>query len=457
MRGGPVNRILTVFKARTAQIIIYMLKEAFILCLLVAATVAVPGPCNAGLEGCSECTVTGGYDCTKCYAGYRWVNTECVRCKNGMGIAASIATETTTQTCSVTCNPTSGCEACEGDGTTCLLCKAGNRWNGSGCTLCENGKGKGTDSSIKVGDPAESCTVTCTSPCNVCTNSPTSCVNCIEGHNYGGAYNCEFCPLGKGKNKDTVDKSHLIVAVPEECTLNCAAGCLVCGPDASTCLNCKEGYKWTGSGCELCGDGTGKGQDTVNKRTVPPAGPDTCTTSCTSGCNTCTTSASECLNCKAGYFWEGSKICKLCSGKKGKAKDTTDKTGTSAETNDVACNIGCTSLFGCDACEGDGETCLNCRAGWAWRGASEPKKCSLCNIGTGKAADTEDKLLAKPTTDESLTCATTCTLGCGVCTGTNTECVNCRAGYFWAGSNTCTLCSGKKGKADDSDDKTGTP
>ena len=180
-----------------------------------------------------------------------------------------------------------------------------------------------------------------------------------------------------------------------------------------------------------------------------------CTVSCdgASGCEACKGVNTKCLNCRAGYFWKGSEDCDLCTGKTGKATDTEDKTGNTAET----CGTTCTTLSGCDACEGDESTCLNCRAGWVWQGASGPKKCSLCNIGTGKAVDTEDKLLAKPTTDESLTCATTCTLGCGVCTGTNTECVNCRAGYFWAGSNTCTLCSGKKGKADDSDDKTGTP
>ncbi|CDW86772.1 UNKNOWN [Stylonychia lemnae] len=117
----------------------------------------------------------------------------------------------------------------------------------------------------------------------------------------------------------------------------------------------------------------------------------------------------------------------------------------------TACSTTCDKTAGCESCHSDSTTCLNCRAGFAWLGATG-QKCKLCGDGKGTAVDTTDKLETE-TTDEI--CGTTCGLGCNVCTGTATECVNCRAGYFWAGSNTCTLCSSQKGKATDTTDRNG--
>ena len=160
---------------------------------------------------------------------------------------------------------------------------------------------------------------------------------------------CEICPNKQGKAKDTTDKQ-LGSTVDEVCDVTCTSGCNVCTDTTSHCLNCAAGYFWGGSAkCTLCSNAKGKGVDTDDMTGGTALTVNACTTSCSGGCEACTATQTECLNCRAGYFWAGAgATCTLCSDGKGKAKDEEDKTGKNFES----CGLDCTASFGCNACQG---------------------------------------------------------------------------------------------------------
>ena len=364
--------------------------------------------------------------------------------------------------CTTQCTTASGCEACTGVDNECVNCRGGYRWLGSTlktCGLCENGKGSlvDTDDKLKPNSGAESCTLDCSPGCNVCTgadaSSLTDCLNCAAGYFWAGSAKCTLCSGKKGKGPDDTDKTGDSALTNDgACITGCTSGCNACTGTASECLNCRAGYFWAGSAtCTLCSLQKGKAVDDTDKTGLVA---ESCGTDCTkdSGCDACEGNGTNCLNCRAGYFWNGGKSCKLCSGRRGKLRDSDEKTGI-ALVNDDACDVQCALDKGCEACTGDQNVCINCRAGYFWQGSD---KCKLCSGRTGKDSDEADK--SGTAADASTVCSKDCdkSAGCEACHANGTTCLNCRAGFAWDGRNgqkKCNLCGDETGTGVDDTDR----
>src|SRR3990167_10502611 len=90
-------------------------------------------------------------------------------------------------------------------------------------------------------------------------------------------------------------------------------GCVSCrdaNPDL--CHECAAGFAldYNGGRCTACGSGFGKGADSG-----PQVASTSCPVVCSSSCNSCTATSTQCLTCAAGHYtllFGGAKICVLC-------------------------------------------------------------------------------------------------------------------------------------------------
>src|SRR3990167_859584 len=256
-----------------------------------------------------------------------------------------------------TCNSgLAGCTTCAmGDAFDCTACRKGFI-----LVTTAGGKGQCTrcfDGTGSLGGTATLCAVTCEVGCETCTDVPTQCLLCRAGFLWKTGQTCQRCPDGTGKSGDA--NEILSEASAGSCSITCPRPCNNCdGATPTKCVNCVAGFYWAGKAagtCDICTGRKGKAIDSVDKTTQVAA--DTCGITCTGGCEACDQTQSKCLNCRGGYFWTGT-TCTLCSAGKGKAADTVDKTGLVAES----CGVVCTA--GCEACSDTTNYCLNCKAGY---------------------------------------------------------------------------------------------
>lgn len=159
----------------------------------------------------------------------------------------------------------------------------------------------------------------------------------------------------------------------------------------------------------------------------------------------CTTGGLVSNACAAGYFLATGNTCTLCPNGKGKVADAAgDTAGTANANGDTVCNIN--SSAGCNVNNGvaGGAGCLNCAAGYYLSAAGT---CTICPATKGKLVDT-----TIPTAEATGTaCAVASMGGCNVNNGATggMGCLNCKAGWFKSAADTCSWCTGGKGKAAD--------
>ncbi|KRX04456.1 Insulin-like growth factor binding protein, N-terminal [Pseudocohnilembus persalinus] len=163
---------------------------------------------------------------------------------------------------------------------------------------------------------------------------------------------------------------------------------------------------------------------------------------CTSPCDTCGSTATECLSCISGYYL-GSNTCKVCS------DWITDCNTCSDYQTCTACDSGfyvngsntcssCTSP--CDECSGTDTTCTSCVTGYLY-GSNQCKTCSnwITNCNTCSDYQTCTSCDSGYFVNGSNTC-TQCTSPCDECSTSATTCTTCVSGYLY-GSNQCKVCS----------------
>lgn len=203
---------------------------------------------------------------------------------------------------------------------------------------------------------------------------------------------------------------------------NPITGCLACVTAGDVCNRAAAGYYLAGSPIvpTLCTGGMGKGDDAVPADAGAAATATTataaCTVACTGGCNSCTATAGNCLNCKAGYWYSATNVCSWCTGNKGAAADTTVK--TSAETETAACDVTCTAT-NCLACGADADKakCLACDKG---RTPSTAGVCDICGKDTYWTATNMCTACPAGKTRAAPTTAATAVEADTVCTATTT-------------------------------------
>ena len=405
--------------------------------------------CVTCAPGCESCTGTGPTDCVKCSAGFFLSAAgTCSMCPAGFGkiadstIPAAPSADSGTTECGITCD--TSCRTCSATGTAgCLNCAAGFWWAGSGtCTQCGDTTGKAAHTDIpSVVETAASCTATCDSSCLICSAStPGSCIKCQAGYFLSAAGTCTMCPAGKGKLHDTAFPT--VATGDVSCTITCDATCRTClGTAVTECLNCGAGYFWQGSGtCAKCTAGTGKPLDSAIPTTAGSQA--LCTDTCHLSCSKCSGStATDCLNCRSGYFLSAAGTCSVCPKGLGKITDVEFPYPSINADGTTACGITCDPT--CQTCEGTANTeCVMCAASYWWAGSGT---CTICDVGKGIAANTSP-LTAASNADSCSTCHTTCSK----CKGTGaTDCLNCKAGLYLASDGSCSVCPLGFGKIED--------
>ena len=217
--------------------------------------------------------------------------------------------------------------------------------------------------------------------------------------------------------------SLLVVPIASAACSDPISNCISCEPGGTICNACIDGYYLSsGKVCSICPVGKGKASDTSQDAAgnTYTDGNVACTVTCISGCQVCGF-ASQCLNCKAGYYKSAAGTCSLCSLGRGKSSDS--PTAQSAVNQDTTlCNVTCLPTSNCDSCgaEADKAVCLSCAAGQVVQSDG--------------------------------TCG--CHPACRACTGqTATSCTSCNMNYYWSAANECSACPSGTFKAA----HTGTP
>ena len=397
-------------------------------------------------SSCRTCSGTSETECISCAAGFYFAGSgRCTQCASGKGRAQDTTVQTAVlaaEACDITCH--NSCELCSSIAqTSCIMCKAGHFLSATGtCTLCNQGKGKATDTTIPTVTTSEAaCGITCHWSCRACASSGLSCVNCKAAYFMEALESCTACPSGIGKDDDIAVATAGLAAAA--CTSQCHESCSQCrGTAATQCLNCKAGYFLSAEGtCSICPDKFGKILDVPNPLpTVNGDGAAVCQITCDPTCRTCLgTAANQCVLCAASHFLSEAGVCTPCGDTTGKAKGATLLSAFQVQTDCVTCHATCLRCQGATATD-----CLSCKAGSF---LSNTGTCTMCPAGQGKAADTGATYPTATAGDGTTECSITCHATCRTCSGPGaTECLNCAAGYWWAGSGTCTLCNAGNGK-----------
>ena len=152
-----------------------------------------------------------------------------------------------------------------------------------------------------------SCTIPCNvSNCAVCTSSDQLCTVCSPGFflkaNVNSSYTCEGC-TGNGR----IGMTGL-----GNC-LSCDQACVTCSYSPFNCSSCVNGVGlknlgssiWKRFTCENCNNIGIPGSFILD--TNGECSP------CQSACETCQTTTTNCLTCKAGYWLYPNKTCGLCT------------------------------------------------------------------------------------------------------------------------------------------------
>jgi len=172
---------------------------------------------------------------------------------------------------------------------------------------------------------------------------------------------CELCEYRKG----SMDSNNVT-----SCTIDCHVSCSQCsGTAASDCFICRDGYRLTstamGKGtCAWCPAGKGRARLMAMPATVADEADSVCTATCdtTKGCSRCSTNT-DCVNCDAGYRWDGQAKCAWCTMNMGKDADTMSYWGNTTALTNSACTTTCTGT-NCGTCSAMAPSvCLACASG----------------------------------------------------------------------------------------------
>lgn len=213
-----------------------------------------------------------------------------------------------------------GCNCASGAPDTCASCMAGYKFTAAvgataaSCAICDYRKGSADMNT------AATCAVDCHESCAQCSAAGADkCMICRDGYRLttvtGGMGTCVWCPLGKGRAR--LMAYPMTIANEDEaiCTLTCSmtGGCGRCATaEANGCVNCMAGWRWDGSGkCAWCMMGMGKDGDTMSMwgSTTAKTNAEACTTMCTgTSCGTCSMAApGVCLACATGMTLKDGK------------------------------------------------------------------------------------------------------------------------------------------------------
>lgn len=220
-----------------------------------------------------------------------------------------------------------GCN-CAANSNTCASCKAGYKATAltgatpnapTACELCAYRSGN-ADMNM-----ATTC-LACHETCSQCSGAMASqCLICRDGFRLTGVTNglgtCMFCPAGKGRARLLAIPATVADEPESICALTClaTAGCCRCATAAEGgCVNCQAGWRWDGNGkCAWCTGALGKGVDPVSYwgSTMAVSNADACKTTCTEkSCGTCSdTAPGVCLACAAGMTLKDGKCTSASS------------------------------------------------------------------------------------------------------------------------------------------------
>ena len=218
--------------------------------------------CSAACDTCSDYST-----CTSCPSSTRLYSGTCVSpCPTGI----TIDTGTTCQVCS------SECATCSSTTTYCTSCTntALIVYNGQCITGCP---------AKMYNDPTAHTCMQCSTSCQNCITSSTTCTSCNSGTYLLGTSCLGVCSAGYYPDATT-----------NQCKL-CSDGCAAC-TSASICYQCSSTtYLYSGSCVTSCPKGT-----TLSGQTC---------LDCIKGCETCSSSSSNCLSCSSGYKLSSDGSC----------------------------------------------------------------------------------------------------------------------------------------------------
>lgn len=223
--------------------------------------------------------------------------------------ALLLLTPALTQSCPPECN-------CAMGQTTCQTCKAGFKVKAAGisagCELCEYRKGS-TDANTVT-----TCAINCHESCSQCSGTMANqCFICRDGYRLMGVASgmgtCTWCPEGKGRARLMAMPAPVADEAEAICTATCdmAKGCGRCST-TDMCVNCRAGWRWNGQGlCAWCNMNMGKDADTMSYwgTTTAMTNAEACKTMCTgTNCGTCSmTAPGTCLACATGMMLQDGK------------------------------------------------------------------------------------------------------------------------------------------------------
>lgn len=219
-----------------------------------------------------------------------------------------------------------GCNCLSGSPTVCETCKAGYKATAlasmkpTACELCAYRSGNADLNT------ATTC-LTCHETCSQCAGTGAAqCLICRDGFRLTGVANglgtCMFCPAGKGRARLMAIPASVADEAESICALTClaTAGCCRCATAVEGgCVNCQAGWRWDGNGkCAWCTGALGKGVDPISYwgSTMAVSNADACKTTCTEkSCGTCSdTAPGVCLACATGMTLKDGKCTSAAAG-----------------------------------------------------------------------------------------------------------------------------------------------
>ncbi len=424
-------------------------------CILGSPSDLVTCTCDPGYTG-------NGFQCTACSPGYYKLNSSgCLQCPVGTYNdipAASVCKKcqvchlnaTTLTTClqnstkdTVSCKCNQGFE---GDGFTCIPCRAGYFRTSDMlvCTACPDGTFSSTTSSMQ---------------CNQCTTCNTNAAytqRCVSGATQDNTQcACKAGYEGNGLDCTVCNKGYFKATTGNTC-LACPNGtftsvtgatacvsCMTCSPYASfltSCTNgayndttqctCNDGYVGNGFLCSVCPTGTYKFNSTM------------CAV-CNIGSYQSLPAQTKCNTCSTGYYTDvpQQSVCQPCSPCSSNAAITQECSNTQ-NNRMCACNAGYAGT--------DGFTCTACVPG-KYKVSSGNYPCLLCPLSQYQPSTAATQCLACSTGTYTTTTGATVCDTCTACDSNATQlqdCQNnnqdricaCNQGYQGNGYS-CSICT----------------
>ena len=338
--------------------------------------------CNPCSLPCAECE-TSSTQCTSCPQSKFLLENTCVDgCLAGQYGAAGLCSNCSTE-CNTCSQSASNCMSCSGplnlDGVSCVgSCPAGKFAQNNVCTPCD-------------------------ASCGECSTSATSCTKCSTGTYLKETSCVTDCGTGFYSNTTTC--------------LTCDTTCATCsGANANECLSCGPGLKFDpiANNCSA--------SCAINKYFDSTAG--NCqrkpllvfsllsfvNAACSSNCNSCDTSATQCLTCEAGQVLLTDQTCSSGCPDGEYANNGVCK----------ACDTSCTTCNG-----GTNKNCLSCAGSLYFDGIGSCV--TVCPNGFFQGAN-------------NLCPACTANV-CATCTESASNCVTCPSGKrLLSNGNTTMTC-----------------